>query len=54
MPQVYMTLSLSAKAYWMFFKFYLFFNWWKIALQFCVGFCSTRHTTYNIYIYMYI
>ena len=22
-----------------YYKFYLLFNWWKIALQFCVGFC---------------
>ena len=23
-----------------FFNFKLFFNWWKIALQFCIGFCN--------------
>ena len=27
------------------FKFMYYFNWWKIALQFCVGFC---HTTMQI------
>ena len=25
----------------LFFNFKLFFNWWKIALQFCIGFCHT-------------
>ena len=31
-----------------------FFNWWKIALQFYVGFCHTTTRISHIYIYIYI
>ena len=33
-------------------KIYLFFNWWKIALQFCVGFCCTTPRISHNFIYI--
>lgn len=32
----------------------IFFNWWKIVLPFCVGFCHTMQISHNYWIYVYI